>query len=162
MIRYHLVHPLTPRPLRFSRTRSLRHWTIHRAFQLFRAKQRQARQLDLERQFQSMRDACEALRLIGEDGLAISEPGNAVPPPGARDPDVVTFDVASAGEKEKRTEVIHVRAAAVQQKEIGRLYRTAMLKTGVWSGVPIEYGRAQTETPPRYLFTHSLTTLLYE
>lgn len=69
LIRYFLSHPKTPRPLRFSRLRYLRHWTIHRAWQLFKAKQRKAQELDLERQYNSMRAACEALRKLGDDGM---------------------------------------------------------------------------------------------
>lgn len=38
LIRYHLQHPKTPRPLRLSRMRGLRHWTIHRAWMLMRRK----------------------------------------------------------------------------------------------------------------------------
>lgn len=38
LIRYHLQHPKTPRPLRLSRMRALRHWTIHRAWMLVRRK----------------------------------------------------------------------------------------------------------------------------
>ncbi|EDN02242.1 predicted protein [Histoplasma mississippiense (nom. inval.)] len=68
LIRYFLYHPLTPRPLRFSRNRYLRHWTIHRAWQLYCAKKREARQLELERQWNSMRDACEELRTGAGDG----------------------------------------------------------------------------------------------
>ncbi|OJD25840.1 hypothetical protein ACJ73_02792 [Blastomyces percursus] len=68
LIRYFLYHPLTPRPLRFSRNRYLRHWTIHRAWQLYCAKKREARQLELERQWNSMRDACEELRIGAGDG----------------------------------------------------------------------------------------------
>ena len=34
-------------------------------------------------------------------------------------------------------------------KEMGRLYRIAMQKKGVWDGVPIEYARLQTESPGR-------------
>jgi hypothetical protein len=68
-IRYHLWHPLTPRPLRLSRLRSLRHWTIHRAWQVFQAKQRRERELELQRQYTAMRDACEALRRLGDDGV---------------------------------------------------------------------------------------------
>lgn len=49
LIRYHMQHPKTPRPLRFSRMRALRHWTIHRAWLLFRRKQRDAERLELER-----------------------------------------------------------------------------------------------------------------
>lgn len=57
-----------PRPLRFSRNRYLRHWTIHRAWQLFRAKLKQRRQLELERQYNAMRAACEELRVGAGDG----------------------------------------------------------------------------------------------
>ena len=57
-----------PRPLRFSRTRTLRHWTIHRAWQVFRAKIRKDREMELERQWNSMRDACEELRVGAGDG----------------------------------------------------------------------------------------------
>lgn len=34
-------------------------------------------------------------------------------------------------------------------KEMGRLYRIAMMKNEIWDEVPIEYARIQTETPPR-------------
>ena len=68
LIRYFLHHPLTPRPLRFSRTRFLRHWTIHRAWQLFQAKQRRHKELELERQYQAMQSACEELRTGAGDG----------------------------------------------------------------------------------------------
>ncbi|KAK2767845.1 hypothetical protein FQN54_004006 [Arachnomyces sp. PD_36] len=68
LIRYFLYHPLTPRPLRFSRNRYLRHWTIHRAWQLHKAKLRQARELELQRQWQSMNMACEELRTGAGDG----------------------------------------------------------------------------------------------
>ncbi|KAE8353324.1 hypothetical protein BDV28DRAFT_133393 [Aspergillus coremiiformis] len=68
LIRYFLWHPLTPRPLRFSRTRFLRHWTIHRAWQLHQAQQRNARELELQRQWQAMNAACEELRTGAGDG----------------------------------------------------------------------------------------------
>lgn len=42
-------------------------------------------------------------------------------------------------------------------KEMGRLYRIAMLKDGVWDGVPIEYARIQTDSPPRDGWNHSWT-----
>jgi len=100
LIRYFLYHPLTPRPLRFSRTRYLRHWTIHRTWQLYKAKQRMACELELQRQWQSMRAACEELRTSAGDG--------------------------------------------------GKLFRISMNKKGVFrDGVPIEYGRLQTEGPSR-------------
>ncbi|KAL4810437.1 hypothetical protein BDV18DRAFT_131008 [Aspergillus unguis] len=68
LIRYFLYHPLTPRPLRFSRTRFLRHWTIHRAWQLYQANRRRAHQLELQRQWQAMNAACEELRTGTGDG----------------------------------------------------------------------------------------------
>ncbi|KAI9786614.1 MAG: hypothetical protein M1839_006165 [Geoglossum umbratile] len=67
LLRYHLTHPLTPRPLRFGRLRALRHWTIHRAYQLYQHNLRAARERELERQYNSMREACEALRLLPGD-----------------------------------------------------------------------------------------------
>jgi len=69
MIRYHLNHPLTPRPLRLSRLRTLRHWTIHRAAQLLLHKERARRERELERQYNAMRAACEELRVgVGDGG----------------------------------------------------------------------------------------------
>ncbi|PYI05912.1 hypothetical protein BO78DRAFT_461654 [Aspergillus sclerotiicarbonarius CBS 121057] len=68
LIRYFLHHPLTPRPLRFSRTRFLRHWTIHRAWNLYQANQRRTHELELQRQWQSMQAACEELRTGAGDG----------------------------------------------------------------------------------------------
>lgn len=68
LIRYHLRHPKNPRPLRFSRLRHLRHWTIHRAAMLYREQQRRQQQLELERQYNAMRDACEELRVGAGDG----------------------------------------------------------------------------------------------
>jgi hypothetical protein len=69
-IRHFLHHPttLTPRPLRFSRTRYLRHWTIHRAWSLFTSSLRTSRERELERQYNSMAAANESLRLIGDGG----------------------------------------------------------------------------------------------
>ncbi|KAF2398369.1 hypothetical protein EJ06DRAFT_497001 [Trichodelitschia bisporula] len=69
LIRYFLNHPRTPRPLRFSRLRALRHWAIHRAWNLYKAKQRDREERDLERMYNSMRLACEELRQIGENGM---------------------------------------------------------------------------------------------
>ncbi|CAF9919774.1 MAG: hypothetical protein HETSPECPRED_004117 [Heterodermia speciosa] len=69
LIRYHLHHPKTPRPLRFSRLRALRHWTIHRAAMLYRQQQRRTQELELERQYNAMRAACEELRIgVGDGG----------------------------------------------------------------------------------------------
>lgn len=39
----------------------LRHWTIHRAWQLFKARERTARENELETQYNKIRDACEEL-----------------------------------------------------------------------------------------------------
>lgn len=118
-----------------------------------------------------MRDACEALRLIGEDGLAVPVVGGerAVRPPGARDPSSVSLRVgtdgvvsrmeADAEGQEGDGEVVHLNlgAAASQQKEVGRLYRIAMEKKGIFQGVPIEYARIQTDTPPKSGWDHSWT-----
>jgi large subunit ribosomal protein L40 len=49
LIRYHMQHPKTPRPLRLSRMRALRHWTIHRAWQLARRKKLESQDRELER-----------------------------------------------------------------------------------------------------------------
>ncbi|KAL2052455.1 hypothetical protein ABVK25_007327 [Lepraria finkii] len=69
LIRYHLHHPLTPRPLRLSRQRALRHWTIHRAAQLLLHRNRYLRERELERQYNAMRGAMEELRLgVGDGG----------------------------------------------------------------------------------------------
>ncbi|EOD43849.1 ring finger domain protein [Neofusicoccum parvum] len=113
-IRYHLMHPQVPRPLRFSRLRALRHWTIHRAWMLFKRKQRREQELELERQYNAMRAACETLRLMDERGM----PG----------PETA--------------------------KNVGRLFRTSMIKEGTWDGVPIEYARPQVDTPSRDGWSH--------
>lgn len=99
-----------PPPLRMGRNRHLRHWTIHRAWLLFRRREREARERNLMRQYQSMHAACEELRLTAG--------------PGTRDE--------------------------------GYLFRVAMEKIGVWGlrGVPIEYARAQTETPAKVAWNH--------
>ncbi|EXJ67803.1 uncharacterized protein A1O5_09149 [Cladophialophora psammophila CBS 110553] len=70
LIRYFLHHPttLTPRPLRFSRNRYLRHWTITRAWNLYRHNLKKSRELELERQYNAMRDANEELRVGASDG----------------------------------------------------------------------------------------------
>ncbi|GAM88074.1 hypothetical protein ANO11243_061040 [Dothideomycetidae sp. 11243] len=128
MIRYFMQHPLTPRPLRFGRNRYLRHWTIHRAWQLYQSQLRQKQELELERQYNSMREACEALRLMDGNGLTVDE--------GA---------VAAA------------RVSASQSRSVGRLYRIAMLKNDVWKGVPIEYARIQTDSPPKDGWNHAWT-----
>lgn len=47
--------------------------------------------------------------------------------------------------------------AAAQGKDVGRLYRVAMEKKGIWEGVPIEYARIQTEGPGRDGWNHGWT-----
>lgn len=66
MIRYSLNHPRTPRPLKFGTMRMLRHWTIHRAWLLYQRKLRTARELELERQWNSMWEACEELARVDQ------------------------------------------------------------------------------------------------
>lgn len=128
-----------------------------------------------------MREACEALRLLGEDGLAVQDapagegrhgPGpssRTVRPPGARDPVARTFLrradgglIAADMVGEKGVEVkegerveVDVASAAERQSEVGRLYRLAMEKKGVFQGVPIEYARIQTDTPPKAGWDHA-------
>ncbi|KAH8594272.1 hypothetical protein B0O99DRAFT_595601 [Bisporella sp. PMI_857] len=68
LIRYHLQHPKTPRPLKFSRMRWLRHWTIHRAWMLVRRKKMQAEERELHRMYQSMERANELLRTMDPPG----------------------------------------------------------------------------------------------
>lgn len=99
-----------PPPLRMGRNRHLRHWTIHRAWLLFRRREREVRERTLMRQYQSMNNACEELRQTAG--------------PGTRDE--------------------------------GYLYRVAMEKKGVYGlhGVPIEYARAQTDTPAKVAWEH--------
>ncbi|EMF11557.1 uncharacterized protein SEPMUDRAFT_165031 [Sphaerulina musiva SO2202] len=137
LIRYFLHHPLTPRPLRFSRTRFLRHWTIHRAWMRYQDSLRKKREWELERQYNSMARACEALRLIDGDGLTAEEKikyGQTAAQPGGQ------------GAEEDGT-----------RSREGRLYRIAMLKDDIWKGVPIEYARIQTETPAKEGWNHGWT-----
>jgi large subunit ribosomal protein L40 len=150
LIRYHLQHPKNPRPLRFSRLRTLRHWTIHRAWQLYRAQQRRAQELELERQYNSMREACEALRLMGEEGLAVAEQTQG--PTGG-----YIRRANGEGGPERAAKTAREAAEAEVQKDVGKLYRVAMRKEGIWAGVPIEYARCQTDTPPRNGWDHAWT-----
>ncbi|RDA87459.1 hypothetical protein CP532_2780 [Ophiocordyceps camponoti-leonardi (nom. inval.)] len=66
---YHKVRILTrnmfspaPPPLRMARLRHLRHWTIHRAWQLFRRQHHQRLAHERHRLHASMYNACEELR----------------------------------------------------------------------------------------------------
>jgi len=49
LIRYHMQHPKTPRPLKLSRMRALRHWTIHRAWMLAQRKRVEGEESELMR-----------------------------------------------------------------------------------------------------------------
>ena len=144
----------------------------------------------MERQYNSMRSACEALRLVGEDGLSViptdeaaafkgmggtvdmNTAAHAARPAGARDPAGIKVKVVGkhyrgtgkdAHEGQVKTESkgevveVDVAAAAQRQKDVGRLYRIAMEKKGVFDGVPIEYARCQTDTPPKQGWDHSWT-----
>lgn len=110
----------------FYSNRALRHWTIHRAWQLYQFKLRNKQQSDLEKQYQSMANACEALRLIDNQGLTAEER-------------------LKLGEGE------------AEGNQMGKLFRIAMQKKGIWDGVPIEYARIQTDTPPRDGWNHAWT-----
>jgi len=57
-----------PPPLRMARNRWLRHWTIHRAWQLFRRKEEESREREMMRMQQSMDHACEVLRNMSGPG----------------------------------------------------------------------------------------------
>lgn len=99
---------------------------------LFLRKRRWAEERDLERQYMSMRDACEHLRLLDESGNRVSEAegGGQGPDPGSLGP---------------------------RGKEVGRLYRGAMNKRGIWGSVPIEYARGQVDFPARDGWNHGWT-----
>jgi len=87
--------------------------------------------LELEKQYNSMHEACEALRLMDGNGMTVEEGGEGFGSEGT--------------------------PAGTTGKGVGRLYRIAMMKTDVWKGVPIEYARIQTETPPRDGWNHAWT-----
>jgi large subunit ribosomal protein L40 len=88
---------------------------------LFLRKRRWAEERELERQYMSMRAACEHLRLMDTDGNKVSE------------------------------------EEAGGQGPVGRLYRSAMLKRGVWGSVPVEYAKVQTDYPSRDGWNHGWT-----
>lgn len=91
----------------------------------------------MERQYASMRSACEALRLINEDGVTVEEPSAVI-----------------AGRK-SGTEQWGADWRDSKGRGVGRLYRLAMFKGGDASeGVPIEYARIQTDWPRREGWDH--------
>lgn len=80
----------------------------------------------------SMRAACEHLRLLDNNGNRVSEEEA-----GGQGPDAGTL--------------------GLRGREVGRLYRSSMLKRGVWGSVPIEYARVQTDFPGREGWNHGWT-----
>ncbi|KAF4965092.1 hypothetical protein FZEAL_10805, partial [Fusarium zealandicum] len=60
-LRQNMFSPAPP-PLRMARLRYLRHWTIHRAWQLFRRQQRLSLEQERHRMYSGMYNACEELR----------------------------------------------------------------------------------------------------
>jgi large subunit ribosomal protein L40 len=138
LIRYFLWHPtrIIPRVLRLSRNRTLRHWTIQRAWSVFQARKRRQQQLELERQWMSMRSACEDLRTgIGEGGRLYRQAMSKKGVYGGRS------DLEMNEDSEGR----------VLPGESGRVER------GRESGIPIEYGKGLTDTPPRDAWDESWT-----
>lgn len=61
ILKQNLFAPAPP-PLRMARLRHLRHWTIHRAWLLFRRQQREAMEKERMRMHAGMYNACEELR----------------------------------------------------------------------------------------------------
>lgn len=79
-----------------------------------------------------MREACEKLRLLDENGMSVRS-NSLFEGPG-------------------------VAAGLGQGKNVGRLYRIAMEKKGIYTDlVPIEYARAQTDYPRREGWDHDWT-----
>ncbi|UNI19277.1 hypothetical protein JDV02_005471 [Purpureocillium takamizusanense] len=67
-LRQNMFSPAPP-PLRMARLRYLRHWTIHRAWQLFRRQQHEALDRERHRMHAGMFNACEELRrTVGPEG----------------------------------------------------------------------------------------------
>lgn len=87
-----------------------------------------------------MRDACEALRLMDGNGMTVEEGGEGPLSEGS----------GTVGGKQGGR-------IAGTGKDVGRLYRIAMEKKGIWEGVPIEYARIQTDGPSREGWNHEWT-----
>lgn len=97
---------------------------------LFLRKRRLNEELELERQYESMRAACEHLRLLDESGIRVSE-------------EEAGGQGADAG------------TLGVKGKQVGRLYRGAMNRRGLAGCVPVEYARGQVDFPGRDGWNHS-------
>ncbi|KAM4067051.1 hypothetical protein HRG_001056 [Hirsutella rhossiliensis] len=67
VLKQNMFSPAPP-PLRMARLRYLRHWTIHRAWQLFRRQQHEALDKERSRMHAGMFNACEELRKTGGPG----------------------------------------------------------------------------------------------
>jgi large subunit ribosomal protein L40 len=147
MIRYFLNHARLPRPLKFGRLRALRHWTIARAWSLYQRQVRTARELELERQYNSMRFACEELREIG-NGNIFTKP---LPLPAAESK---TLSPEQKALLKQDVEVVLVDKAG-KKLDAGRLFRVAMEKKGMTRDLvfPIEQ-RIPTDTPGREGWNH--------
>ncbi|CCU74549.1 unnamed protein product [Blumeria hordei] len=76
LIRYHMQHPLMPRPLRLSRGRALRHWTIARAWKVWDSKRQNRAKLELQRQYQSIQDTMEVLRNLDDGSSKVGKEGS--------------------------------------------------------------------------------------
>lgn len=63
------LHGYAPPPLRMARNRWLRHWTIHRAWQLHQRHIRESQERERMRLYQGMHNACEELRTTEGPGL---------------------------------------------------------------------------------------------
>ncbi|ROT41178.1 hypothetical protein SODALDRAFT_113469 [Sodiomyces alkalinus F11] len=63
------LHGYAPPPLRMARNRWLRHWTIHRAWQLHQRRVRESLERERMRMHQGMHSACEELRVTEGPGL---------------------------------------------------------------------------------------------
>ncbi|KAM3085950.1 hypothetical protein ACMFMG_003001 [Clarireedia jacksonii] len=185
LIRYHLQHPETPRPLRFSRLRALRHWTIHRAWMLLRRKKREAEEAELYRcvfsfVFRFHSRARTSLRgpipiLNCYTTILPHIPHNAphihsksphspfqlllfLPSPSPSVAHLLQLTNKSPLNPPRLYQSMHSAMEELRkldgagQEQAGRLYRIALEKKGIFSGengIPIEYARAQTDTPGR-------------
>ncbi|CAI6087473.1 hypothetical protein V2G26_009848 [Clonostachys chloroleuca] len=67
ILKQNLFSPAPP-PLRMARLRHLRHWTIHRAWLLFRRQQKEATHRERVRMNAGMFNACEELRKVAGPG----------------------------------------------------------------------------------------------
>lgn len=143
LVRYHMKHPLMPRPLRLSRDRALRHWTIARAWYIWQKKKRIQADLDLQRLFMS------DLHLLK-----------------------INFALIPSRNRMLANHNLHRKYQSIQlameilrnlddgtagnSKEGSRLYRVALEKKETYSrgSIPIEYARIQVETPGNVPWDH--------